>query len=246
MPARSVALAVFVLVFRSSLRFRPRLRSQVPASRPAKASNRRPNSNRIGDKADSFTRDVHRDRQGADASALHELPSRRRKSARRARIVTNICRRCGAKTRPQGAIGTTCSACHHERELRASPKPPLTKAFRGHPRWGLAPLSMAWQGKTIGDICRQVKDVNRNGGRDLQAVAGAHRQGRPRGLGLEPGARPRAGAGQPGGRRQIGPGLDAIPERNARRARLRSIRNSAAALASASRQPCADGGRLPI
>jgi hypothetical protein len=26
---------------------------------------------------------------------------------------------------------------------------------------------MAWEGKTIGDICRQLKDINRNGGRDL-------------------------------------------------------------------------------
>jgi len=26
---------------------------------------------------------------------------------------------------------------------------------------------MAWEGKTIGDICRQLKDTGRNGGRDL-------------------------------------------------------------------------------
>jgi hypothetical protein len=26
---------------------------------------------------------------------------------------------------------------------------------------------MAWEGKTIGDICRQLKDPDRNGGRDL-------------------------------------------------------------------------------
>ena len=36
-----------------------------------------------------------------------------------------------------------------------------------HPRWALAPLSMAWQGKSLGDICRQIKDKDRNGGRDL-------------------------------------------------------------------------------
>ena len=26
---------------------------------------------------------------------------------------------------------------------------------------------MAWQGKSLGDICRQLKDKERNGGRDL-------------------------------------------------------------------------------
>jgi hypothetical protein len=41
------------------------------------------------------------------------------------------------------------------------------QSIPGHPRWGLAPLSMAWEGKTIGDICRQLKDTSRNGGRDL-------------------------------------------------------------------------------
>ena len=31
----------------------------------------------------------------------------------------------------------------------------------------MAPIEMAWQGKSIGDICRQIKDPDRNGGRDL-------------------------------------------------------------------------------
>jgi hypothetical protein len=29
---------------------------------------------------------------------------------------------------------------------------------------------MAWEGKTIGDICRQLKDRSRNGGRDLAQI----------------------------------------------------------------------------
>jgi hypothetical protein len=29
---------------------------------------------------------------------------------------------------------------------------------------------MAWQGKSIGDICRQIKDPSRNGGRDLKLL----------------------------------------------------------------------------
>jgi len=41
------------------------------------------------------------------------------------------------------------------------------QSIPGHPRRQLAPLSMSWEGKTLGDICRQLKDASRNGGRDL-------------------------------------------------------------------------------
>jgi len=68
-----------------------------------------------------------------------------------------------------GAIGTTCSACHHDANFPVT-EATTYKSIPGHPRWGLAPLSMAWQGKSIGDICRQVKDVSRNGGRDLELL----------------------------------------------------------------------------
>jgi hypothetical protein len=40
----------------------------------------------------------------------------------------------------------------------------------GHPRWGLAPIEMASQGKTPGEICRQLKDPRRNGGRSLELL----------------------------------------------------------------------------
>ena len=41
------------------------------------------------------------------------------------------------------------------------------RSIPGHPRWGLAPIEMAWEGKSPGEICAQLKDRNRNGGRDL-------------------------------------------------------------------------------
>ena len=44
------------------------------------------------------------------------------------------------------------------------------QSIPSHPRWQLAPLSMSWEGKTLSDICRQLKDTNRNGGRDLAAL----------------------------------------------------------------------------
>jgi hypothetical protein len=65
-----------------------------------------------------------------------------------------------------GSFGTPCGECHTEQNV------PLHEAagyqsIPGHPRWGVAPLSMAWEGKSIGDICRQLKDTAQNGGRDL-------------------------------------------------------------------------------
>jgi hypothetical protein len=41
------------------------------------------------------------------------------------------------------------------------------QSIPGNPRWSLAPIEMAWEGKTPGEICRQIKDPARNGGRDL-------------------------------------------------------------------------------
>ena len=34
----------------------------------------------------------------------------------------------------------------------------------------LAPVSMAWQGRSLGEICRQLKDPSRNGGLDMPAL----------------------------------------------------------------------------
>jgi hypothetical protein len=62
--------------------------------------------------------------------------------------------------------GDSCAACHTDRNVTLH----VTASFQsipGHPRWALAPLSMAWEGKSLGDICRQIKDEDRNGGRDL-------------------------------------------------------------------------------
>jgi hypothetical protein len=63
-------------------------------------------------------------------------------------------------------FGDACSACHTDRNFRV-PAPTTFQSIPGHPRWALAPLSMAWEGKTLGEICAQLKDKDRNGGRDL-------------------------------------------------------------------------------
>jgi hypothetical protein len=65
-----------------------------------------------------------------------------------------------------GKVGTHCVECHSDTNFTLHGAATY-QSIPGHPRWGLAPLSMAWEGKTIGDICRQLKDTSRNGGRDL-------------------------------------------------------------------------------
>jgi hypothetical protein len=56
--------------------------------------------------------------------------------------------------------GTACATCHHKENFDAAGVP-------GHPKWAVAPIEMAWQGKTLGQICVQIKDRTRNGDMDM-------------------------------------------------------------------------------
>jgi hypothetical protein len=62
-----------------------------------------------------------------------------------------------------GVPAMRCSTCHTAANYDAVGVP-------GHPHWAVAPESMAWQGKSLGQICEQVKDPARNGGRKLDAI----------------------------------------------------------------------------
>jgi hypothetical protein len=59
-----------------------------------------------------------------------------------------------------------CVTCHTDRNFTLHERASY-ESIPGHPRWMMAPIEMAWQGKSIGEICRQLKDRDRNGGRDL-------------------------------------------------------------------------------
>ena len=61
-----------------------------------------------------------------------------------------------------GLPAMRCSNCHSGRNFDT---PGLS--VPGNPEWQLAPLSMAWKGKTLAEICAQIKDPKRNGGRSL-------------------------------------------------------------------------------
>lgn len=62
-----------------------------------------------------------------------------------------------------GAPGMACSTCHGKENFDPARVP-------GDGHWALAPASMAWEGKTLGQICEQIKDPNRNGSRDFAAL----------------------------------------------------------------------------
>jgi len=63
----------------------------------------------------------------------------------------------------KGAIGLRCTTCHQNANYEPSGVP-------GHPLWHVAPKSMAWQTKSLGHICEQIKDPRRNGGKTLAAI----------------------------------------------------------------------------
>jgi hypothetical protein len=66
-----------------------------------------------------------------------------------------------------GVPGQHCAACHSDNNFPLFVGAASYQSIPGHPRWGLAPIGMAWEGKSAGEICRQIKDPTRNGGRDL-------------------------------------------------------------------------------
>jgi hypothetical protein len=62
-----------------------------------------------------------------------------------------------------GVPGMECSSCHQDRNQDLTRVP-------GAPKWHLAPIEMAWVGKSVSYICNQIKDGKRNGGKTLAQI----------------------------------------------------------------------------
>jgi hypothetical protein len=62
-----------------------------------------------------------------------------------------------------GPAGMHCDTCHQRANFAASGVP-------GAPAWHLAPLAMAWEDRTPGEICRQMLDRRRNGNKSLAQI----------------------------------------------------------------------------
>ena len=62
-----------------------------------------------------------------------------------------------------GLPAMRCSICHQKANFDPGRMP-------GHPEWHLAPREMAWEGRTVAEICAQIKDPARNGGRKVEEL----------------------------------------------------------------------------
>jgi hypothetical protein len=80
-----------------------------------------------------------------------------------------------------GVVGMQCMTCHQDANFDPGRVP------GAHP-WALAPRKMAWEGLSLAEICAQVKDPQRNGARDLDALARHMAEDELVGWGWEPGA----------------------------------------------------------
>lgn len=56
-----------------------------------------------------------------------------------------------------------CSTCHGNANFEPGRMP-------GHPEWHLAPREMGWEGKSLAEICAQIKDPARNGDRKVEEL----------------------------------------------------------------------------
>ncbi len=63
----------------------------------------------------------------------------------------------------RGVPAMECTSCHQDRNLGHARVP-------GAPNWHLAPRAMAWLGRTPGQVCVQIKDSARNGGKTLEQI----------------------------------------------------------------------------
>lgn len=63
-----------------------------------------------------------------------------------------------------GPAGMNCNTCHGSENVSFAVGP---GSIPGHDPWNLAPVEMGWQGRSLGFICEQIKDPERNGGKSL-------------------------------------------------------------------------------
>jgi hypothetical protein len=80
-----------------------------------------------------------------------------------------------------GAVGMRCTTCHGPENFDPARLP-------GHPEWHLAPIEMAWAGKSLGEICEQIKDPKRNGGKSMDDLVHHMAEDSLVGWGWHPGA----------------------------------------------------------
>jgi len=89
--------------------------------------------------------------------------------------------RRGADGSGFGNPGLRCTICHFSSNSSKLHGPP------GAENWHLAPVEMVWWQKSSAEICAQIKDPERNGGRTLEEIAVHVRDDKLVGWGWAPG-----------------------------------------------------------
>ena len=80
----------------------------------------------------------------------------------------------------RGAVGMACAGCHQDKNLELARVP-------GAPGWHLAPREMAWVGKSPRQLCEQLRDPARNGGKSLAQMVEHNAHDELVGWGWDPG-----------------------------------------------------------
>ncbi len=80
-----------------------------------------------------------------------------------------------------GVVGMQCESCHQDKNVELARVP-------GAPNWHLAPRSMAWVGKSPREVCEQLKDTQRNGGKTLAQIVEHNAHDELVGWGWRPGS----------------------------------------------------------
>ncbi|WP_244404220.1 Isoquinoline 1-oxidoreductase subunit [Fulvimarina pelagi] len=86
-----------------------------------------------------------------------------------------------------GVPGMMCNTCHGPENAQVVGQSPDIQSIPGNPEWHLAPIEMAWEGKSLAEICVQIKDEDRNGGKTLAELVEHMAEDDLVGWGWEPG-----------------------------------------------------------
>ena len=106
-----------------------------------------------------------------------------------------------------GVPGMMCTTCHGPENVDGRRPGGDAQSIPGNPDWHLAPIEMAWVGKSLGEICAQIKDPARNGGKTLDEIVEHMAHDELVGWGWEPGDGREPVPGHAGGVRRADQGL---------------------------------------
>jgi hypothetical protein len=69
-----------------------------------------------------------------------------------------------------GAPGMMCTTCHGPENVPVVAQAETIRSIPGNPAWHLAPIEMAWVDRSLGEICVQISDPERNGGMSMEEI----------------------------------------------------------------------------